>query len=154
VTWVRLDDHFADHPKILGLSDGAYRAFVDGLCYASRYLTDGHIPTAAVKTIARHKLRPVAELIEAGLWEQNGSGVIVHDYLEFQPSRSTVKQTVKQELQQDARAGLGQAKQNVKRKGTIREPRTQYPNPNPVVQVQAKVRPVLFVARRRITDPA
>jgi hypothetical protein len=117
VTWVRLDDHFADHPKILGLSDGAYRAFVDGLCYASRYLTDGHIPTAAVKTITRHKLRPVAELIEAGLWEQNGSGVIVHDYLEFQPSRSTVEANRKARSTAGRKGGLrsGEAKRQAKR---------------------------------------
>ena len=107
MTWVRLDDHFADHPKILGLSDAAYRAFVDGLCYSARYLTDGQIPTAAVKVVTRSRPKPVAELIDAGLWEQNGAGVIVHHYLEFQPSRSTVEAT------REARATAG-------RKGGLR----------------------------------
>jgi hypothetical protein len=90
VTWVKLDDHFADHPKILGLSDAAYRAYVDGLCYCARYLTDGAIPTAAVKVVSRRRAKVTAELLEAGLWDQNGKGVEVHDYLTYQEPAATV----------------------------------------------------------------
>ena len=107
MTWVRLDDHFADHPKILGLSDSAYRAYVDGLCYCARYLTDGAIPLAAVKVVARGRARVILELEANGLWDQNGKGVNVHDYLEFQPSRSEV------EANREARASAG-------RKGGLR----------------------------------
>jgi hypothetical protein len=116
VTWVKLDDHFADHPKILGLSDGAYRAFVDGLCYSARFLTDGHIPTAAVKVVTRRRPKPVAELIKAGLWEQNGDGVIVHDYLEFQPSRSEVEAKHLARASAGRSGGLAKARANREQK--------------------------------------
>lgn len=89
MTWVKLDDHFADHPKILGLSDSAYRAYVDGLCYCTRYLTDGKIAEAPLKKLARGKI--VGELVTAGLWEQNGNGIVVHDYLDYQFSRSEIE---------------------------------------------------------------
>lgn len=88
MTWVWIDDHFADHPKIKSLSDGAYRAFVDGLCYCARYLTDGEIPNAVVRSLAPRKA--VAELERCGLWNANGASVHVHDYLEYQESREEV----------------------------------------------------------------
>ena len=87
VTWVRLDDRFTDHPKVVGLSDKSFRNFVDGLCYAARHLTDGRIPKAA---LPRSK-KSVEELVEARLWalDEDGS-VVVHDYLEWNPSRLDV----------------------------------------------------------------
>jgi len=88
VTWVKLDDHFPDHPKILGLSDAAFRSYVDGLCYCARYLTDGRIAAAPLRKLARPKV--VAELQSADLWAQNGDGVIVHDYLVYQEDSKTV----------------------------------------------------------------
>lgn len=88
MTWVKIDDHFADHPKILALSDAAYRAYVDGLCYCARYLTDGKIADAPLKKLARRGA--VAELEQAGLWKRNGAGVIVHDYLVYQEDSATV----------------------------------------------------------------
>ena len=88
--WVRLDGDFPDHPKVVGLSDRAFRAFITGLCYCGRYLTDGDIPAPVAQSLAR---RPVmAELIGAGLWHQNGSGVVVHDYGEYQPTRAEVEE--------------------------------------------------------------
>ena len=52
MAWTKLDDGFADHPKVAPLSDPAFRAFVAGLCFANRYLTDGVLPGHAVAKIA------------------------------------------------------------------------------------------------------
>ena len=89
MAWVRLDDGFGDHPKIIGLSSAAFRAFVVGLCYCSRHLTDGHIPAAAVNAVARGGA--VRELEAAGLWERNGNGIVIHDYLDFQLSAEQIR---------------------------------------------------------------
>jgi hypothetical protein len=89
VTWVKLDDHFDEHEKVVGLSEAAFRAFVEGLCYCSRNLTDGRIPAAKLKRLTR--TRTAGELVDAGLWHPNGDGVRVHDYLEFQPSSATIR---------------------------------------------------------------
>ena len=88
MTWVKLDDHFHDHPKIEGLSSDAYRAYVGGLCYCARFLTDGHIPGARVKKLGRRSV--LTELERAGLWDANGDGVNVHDYLIYQEDSKTV----------------------------------------------------------------
>ena len=47
MSWVRIEDRFALHPKVVGLSDGAFRLYVSGLCYANLYHTDGRISHAA-----------------------------------------------------------------------------------------------------------
>jgi hypothetical protein len=88
VTWVKLDDHFADHPKVIGLSNAAFRAYVEGLCYSARHLTDGHIPAAQVARVATRK--PLLELVSSGLWNWNDDGVVVHDYLEYQEDSATI----------------------------------------------------------------
>ena len=88
MTWVKLDDGFADHPKIESLSGDAYRAFIGGLCYCARFLTDGHIPAVRIRKLGGRKV--LAELERAGLWEPNGDGVNVHDYLVYQESAATV----------------------------------------------------------------
>jgi hypothetical protein len=89
MTWARLDDGFPQHPKVIGLSDAAFRLHVSAVCYCARNLTDGAIPKAALKVLggsARH----VAELHTAGLWEAAGNGFTVHDYLDYNPSAKQI----------------------------------------------------------------
>lgn len=43
MSWVRLDDGFADHPKIAALDDRAFRIHIWALCYSARHLTDGFL---------------------------------------------------------------------------------------------------------------
>jgi hypothetical protein len=81
--WLRLDDAFGDHPKIAGLSDRAFRAHVLGLLYCARYLTDGQVPKAKGPTA-----RIASELERAGLWSSTKRGWVIHDFLDYNPSRS------------------------------------------------------------------
>jgi hypothetical protein len=87
MTWVKLDDNFPDHPAIRSLTDGAYRLFVDALCYCSRYLTDGLVPGEFVD--GRHR-KAAAELVERRRWFVEGEGWRIHDYLVYQESREKV----------------------------------------------------------------
>lgn len=91
MTWIKLEDKTPRHPKIAGLSDRAFRAWIGSLCYASEFLTDGAIPSAFLITV---KPKIHQELIGAGLWKQavDGSGrVVIHDYLEHQTARESVE---------------------------------------------------------------
>lgn len=82
MTWVRIDDGFAEHPKVVGLSDAAFRQHVVALCYAGRRDTDGDIPKAA--PFIRKKLSK--ELVDAGLWDEIPTGFAIHDFLIYNPS--------------------------------------------------------------------
>lgn len=93
MAWVKLDDHFFSHPKVLPLSKGAKLLYLSGLTYASAQLTDGRLNAAAVVLAA--KIVSVApkladELAEAGLWEADGDGYAIHDYLTYNPAREKV----------------------------------------------------------------
>jgi hypothetical protein len=103
--WVKLDDGFADHPKVRAMSDKALRAHLNALCYAARYLTDGHVPSETLRVIAGPRI--TAELISVGAWDRNGDGgIVIHDYLELNPSRADVLERRRQKSE----AGKASAK--------------------------------------------
>jgi len=89
MTWVKLDDGFPEHPKAVGLSDAALACWVRGLCYASRNLTDGGVPTPALRLVGTRKA--ATELVAAGLWDETPDGWFVHDYGEHQRTRDEVE---------------------------------------------------------------
>lgn len=91
MTWVRIDDGFADHPKILAAGPLAIVAQIRALCYCARHLTDGHLPEpAAAQLLADLSPLTADVLIEAKLWHRNGRGYVVHDYLRYNPTRHAV----------------------------------------------------------------
>lgn len=95
--WVKLDDQFVDHPKIVAVGPLAGWLFVAGLCYANRWLTDGFIPGNQVSRLVHTNgstTKLVSKLCVQGLWkpaECNGvTGYRVHDFLKYQPSKKHV----------------------------------------------------------------
>ena len=90
--WVKLDDMFPDHPKVVSAGPVAGWLYVCGLCYCGRYLTDGYIPLHQVKKLADvdDVDELVTRLVEAQLWELCEDGYMVHDYLVYNPSRAQV----------------------------------------------------------------
>jgi hypothetical protein len=83
VGWVKLDDGFPTHPKVVRLSLEARWAYIESLCYAAKYETDGLIPDVVA---ANGPVRE--ELLAAGLWESGTAAVQVHDFLIYNPSRT------------------------------------------------------------------
>ena len=93
MSWVKLDDQFFMHPKVLPLSRGAKLLYLSALTYASAQLTDGHLNEAAVSAVARTvgvQPRLSADLRDAGLWDRTEDGYVIHDYLAYNPSREQV----------------------------------------------------------------
>jgi len=87
VSTLRLDPNFADHPKVLPLSDVAFRVHVTALCWCLRNETDGLFGISdALRFIVR--LQPssppdgyIRELLDAVLWEREGTAFRIHDWL-------------------------------------------------------------------------
>ena len=92
MTWVRLDDGFAGHPKMEAVGPLAGWLHVAALCYCAQYLTDGRIPkTKALKLTDVPKPRTqIARLLAEGVWHEDGDSYVIHDYLVYQPSRARV----------------------------------------------------------------
>jgi len=92
MTWIKINDSFPDHPKIIGLSNEAFRTHIHGLCYCGRFLTDGFIPIAAINKLGTNET--VIALVEAKLWieDLNANGFVILNYLEHQTSKSQVEE--------------------------------------------------------------
>jgi hypothetical protein len=98
--YLNLDDEFTEHPKVDGLSDGAFRLHVSGMRYCAKNTSDGIIPGARVDRLKpSYKPSQLAELIKGRLWHRGGQGCdtdhcplgepgeyVVHDYLEWNKS--------------------------------------------------------------------
>lgn len=88
MTWVKIDDGFPEHHKILGLSDAAFRLHIHAMCYAARNLTDGLVHyTWLTGGKCRKVPKAVTQLVERGIWREDGADYQIHDYLTYQPSR-------------------------------------------------------------------
>ena len=87
--WVSVDDHFDDHPKFKGLSDAAIGGFLRALAWCSRNLTDGAITRDAWPELVRTPAARAA-LLERGIVRETADGFLIHDYLDYQPSRDEV----------------------------------------------------------------
>ena len=90
--WVRLDDSFYDHPKFDNLSHAAFRLWACSIGYSGRHLTNGFISESKASRLVSHKRpeRLIEELLSARLWERAEGGYIVHDYLEYNPTKEQV----------------------------------------------------------------
>lgn len=94
MSWVKIDDGFYDHPKVMALLENentlgyaALGLFTLGLSYCGRHLTDGFVPAKIVKGVRR-----LADLlVRYGFWVIADGGYGVHDYLQRNPSRAQVE---------------------------------------------------------------
>jgi hypothetical protein len=92
------DDEMFYNPKIqrlLTMRNGkaAMVLWLSGLAYCAKHLTDGALTGDAVDTVARLARVPQGFsglLIDVGLWERNGTGFAVHDYLAHNKSRAEI----------------------------------------------------------------
>lgn len=92
MSWVRLDDHFPTHPKMVAAGHEAAWLHVCALCYCAEHLTDGRVPKAMVPRLSdcRNPRRLADRLVEVNAWEVDGDEFVLHDFLEFNPSREQV----------------------------------------------------------------
>jgi hypothetical protein len=87
-TFVRLDEGYDEHPKVMPLSDAAFRAHVEAILWASRNEARYRIPKAVVAKKWRPKV--VRELVDARLFDDDGDVYEVHDYLDFNRSAEEI----------------------------------------------------------------
>ena len=92
MTWARFDDGFPGHRKIRRLTDGAYRLHTTAICFCAHDLTDGFVTRediAEMESIRQPEKR-IAELVKADCWAVAVGGWMIHDYLDYNPSRAQV----------------------------------------------------------------
>lgn len=108
MVWLRLEDTFPEHPKVLAAGAIAAWLNVCAIAYCNRQLTDGFVPTAAVAQMGR--IRDAATLVRVGLWQQVPGGYEIHDYLRYQPSRAEVEDRRQRDREAKVAGGRARAK--------------------------------------------
>lgn len=91
--WVKLDDQFPDHPKVIAAGGDAAWLYVAGLCYCQAKLTDGRIPAAVVPRLTdrRQPMKLAERLVEVELWEADEDAFWVHDYHDHNAAAEEIK---------------------------------------------------------------
>jgi hypothetical protein len=101
--WVKVDDVFPEHPKVLksalalGGSGSIGRVigfWLHALCYANRNLTDGVVPKAVARTwthVDRKPLDVMDAMVKAGLMDRHKGDFAFHNYSRYQPTAEDVK---------------------------------------------------------------
>ena len=107
MSWVKLDDQYPDHPKIVDVGPLGMALHVAATCYCARYLTDGFVPAKVINRLinfdgisitesngvsnAVTNISVTEQLTRAGLLEKVDGGYQVHDYLEYNPTGEQVR---------------------------------------------------------------
>lgn len=86
--YITVHNGMPEHPKVEGLSDGAFRLLIELWCLCSRSESDGLVKAATWTKRGTAKAR--RELLAEGLAHQVPGGVEMHDYLQHQRSRSEI----------------------------------------------------------------
>ncbi len=87
--WVRIEDRYPRHPKMMMAGEAGVALDVSGLCYCREHATGGFIPEAAISTLGpvKNPRRAAALLVKVGRWERDDElgGWWIHDFAEFNP---------------------------------------------------------------------
>lgn len=131
-TWIKLHDNFWENPKVLAAGEDAALLYIQGLSYCSRNLTDGAIPTPALRNLtAKREAKTLARvLVREGLWVETSTGWQVHDYLKVQRSREQVEAEREKARQRQRKSRVTASSRRDSRRtsdevtGTVRVPET------------------------------
>jgi len=92
MSWVRIDDHATEHPKMLEAGMKACALWLSCLCYCSRELTDGFVTVSAMRKMGGRAWKVLAQrLLDVRLLECDGEDYRVHQYLDYQLSAEEVR---------------------------------------------------------------
>jgi hypothetical protein len=117
VVWAKLDDAILDNPKIIAVGLFGFALHAAAITWCCRNLTDGVVPLGVpvrlfdLSHVRYDKANPLAltmgsssmagatglpveliieELKAVGLWEEHPEGWLIHDFLEFNPSKAEI----------------------------------------------------------------
>lgn len=117
-----LDDRFWCHPKITGLGDRAYRAYVNGVTYSSGFSTKGVLTDSQLRAVSSTP-KARRELVSAGLWDDLGNGSIkIHDWDEHNGKRDERRAADRERKRRErSKPSAGQTTDNSSDRRTLKE---------------------------------
>jgi hypothetical protein len=113
--WVRIDEEFPDHPKVVGAGPLGIAMQVAALCYCNRHLTDGFVPRSTARRLIDLDglgVKPddvIAALLAVGMWVRVDGGYQIHNYDHYQPTREQVLAERERNAKAGKKGGLARA---------------------------------------------
>ena len=107
----KLHNGMPEHPKVIGLSDEAFRALVTLWCWSHRNQTDGKVAPAVAVRVAG--ATAVAELLASGMLEDVDGVYYLHDYLEHQESKAEIEASRETKRRSGAQGGMAAARKRL-----------------------------------------
>lgn len=89
MSWLKLDDGFAAHPKLAALNDREFRVWVRLLCYLSRYRSaDGLLTDGAYSEVpGLNRKLSEGKFSDLSLLDPGPDGLYVHDWISYLPKK-------------------------------------------------------------------
>lgn len=158
MAWIRIDDHFDEHPKHSQVGPLAWGVWLAGLAYCNRNQTDGFIPRGKAKTLASFEVVDadgviwtlgrtsgmsgadidsewiIGFLVEATLWDEVPGGYSVHDYSDYQPTREQIAELTEKKKAAGKAGGKASAQARASANGQAKS----NPKPNPNTNTKPK----------------
>jgi hypothetical protein len=120
--WVRYDDQYPIHRKVAGLSDAAFRLNTAAIFWCARNGTDGFVPEEDLDQVCaqvRDPARFAAECVKRRTWHlaahsctsencpepREAPGWVIHDYLDYQPTKDEAESAKKKQQQEKSTGG-------------------------------------------------
>lgn len=93
--WAKISDDFFRHPRTVAAGRDARDLFLVSLTHCNEHLTDGFVAAGYLRRLAADAeiddARAAADrLVAVGYWEECDGGWMVHDFLDYNPSRAEV----------------------------------------------------------------
>lgn len=81
MAWLRVDDGFAEHHKILQLTRGERWTWMELLCHVARQNNGGHVSPGVVSTMRHVTPKFIGKCRHVGLIDEDDTGqLVVHDW--------------------------------------------------------------------------
>lgn len=90
MTWFKVDDQFAMHPKSMSAGNAALGLWVRAGSWSAAHLTDGRIPSELLPALGGNSAS-AKRLVKAGLWDVEPDGYQFRDWSDYQPLAEDVK---------------------------------------------------------------
>ena len=88
MSWLRIDDRFASHPKVAQLTDREFRVWMRLLCFCAAY-QDPSVDKVALNEVNGLSSVMVTRFGTLGLLDVVGDSFEIHDWAHFQPKDLT-----------------------------------------------------------------
>ena len=105
--FARLDLDYADHPKIVALSDSAFRAHIEMILYARKYMTDGYIPNRVANRVGFESVSELLTNDEANpsLVKTEDGDYYLHGYADMNETKAEIESRTRRNAENGKRGG-------------------------------------------------